>query len=339
MSGNVIVVGASAGGVQALQTIASVLPADFAAPLIVVLHIGRHRSRMPELLSARGALPAVHASDGERVVPGKIYVAPPDHHVLLDGQVLRLNRGPKEHHTRPAVDPLFRSAALSRGPDVVGVVLSGWLDDGTAGLQAIKAAGGVAVAQDPLDAQVPSMPRSALTYVDVDHCMPVDGMAALLAKLIRRPPNAAAAPRPEAAGRVAPRAIDRHEHDLMLHEGNPMENLRAIGKPSALTCPDCHGGLWEIDGSRPLRLRCHTGHAFTIRSLQHAQAESTDATLASAVRALQERQLIVERMAALAHEAGETNEAAGLQVEARLLEEQTDALFRLQLASNANPVE
>src|ERR1700712_180297 len=148
----IIVIGASAGGVSALQELVAILPADLAAPVLVVLHIGAHPSTLPELLSARGPLAAQHGQDGEVLEGGRIYIAPPDHHMLLVGDRLGLNRGPKEHHARPAIDPLFLSAALSRGTDVIGVILTGMLDDGTFGLQAIKACGGAAVVQDPREA-------------------------------------------------------------------------------------------------------------------------------------------------------------------------------------------
>ena len=162
----VIVIGASAGGVKAMLELAPALPRDFPAPILFVHHIGAHRSELYKLLSARGPNPAVNASAGDIPRPGTIYIAPSDQHMLLDGPVIRLSRGPKEHHARPAIDPLFRSAALQYGPRAIGVVLTGMLDDGSAGLRAIKDCGGTAVVQDPADAHAPSMPRSALGPVN-----------------------------------------------------------------------------------------------------------------------------------------------------------------------------
>lgn len=203
---NLVVIGTSAGGVPALQLLASQLPADFPAPVVVVIHIGAHESGMAKVLGACGPLQVTRVEDGECMRAGRIYVAPPDQHVLVEGPLLRLSRGPKEHHTRPAVDPLFRSAALSRGSEVIGVILTGMLDDGTAGLQAIKRCGGLAVVQDPSTAFAPSMPASAMRYVEVDHCLPLERIAEVLAKL--------AASRYEGPHATAER--ERHEQDLFL---------------------------------------------------------------------------------------------------------------------------
>jgi len=184
---DVVVVGASAGGVQVLLDLAASLPGQFPACVLVVLHVGAHRSLMPELMSARGPLRASHPEDGQPLQPGAIFVAPPDHHMLVDDGLIRLTRGAKENHARPAIDPLFRSAALACGPRVVGVLLSGRLDDGTAGLQAIKRCGGLAVVQDPDDAEQPEMPRSAMAHVDVDVCVAGARLGQVLADLVRRP--------------------------------------------------------------------------------------------------------------------------------------------------------
>jgi two-component system, chemotaxis family, protein-glutamate methylesterase/glutaminase len=287
-SSAVIVIGVSLGGFDALQELASQLPAGFPAPVVIVQHIGQHRSRMPMILSKRGPLPAVHVHDSQPVVAGQIYMAPPDHHVLLDGSIMRLSKGPKEHHSRPAIDPLFRSAALSRGPDVIGVVLTGLLDDGTAGLQAIKQCGGVAVVQDPKDAFEPSMPLSALKHVEIDHCVPLAKLGPLLCDLAMNKMIRAIQPRCE---------FSAHEHALFLSEGKPMEHLEAIGRPSTFVCPDCSGTLWEIAGASPTRYRCHTGHAFTLRTLEQTLSETLDTSLWSAIRALQEKSLVLGKVA------------------------------------------
>lgn len=181
----VIVIGASAGGLDAMLTIAGALPADFTAPILLVQHIGAHQSHLPELLDARGPNRAVVARHGDRPVAGTIHVSPPDHHMLLKAGRIRLLRGPKEHHARPAINPLFRSAALERGPAVIGVILSGMLDDGAAGLKAIKDCGGIAVVQDPSDASEPGMPRNALASVNADHVARARDIAGLLTRLAR----------------------------------------------------------------------------------------------------------------------------------------------------------
>jgi two-component system chemotaxis response regulator CheB len=317
---DIVVVGASTGGVRALRVLAAGLPADFAAAVCVVLHVGAFRSSLPELLAAVSALPAAHAAPGDALRPGRILVAPPDHHLLLQDGAVLLTRGPKEHHTRPAVDPLFRSAALSHGPRVIGVLLTGALDDGTAGLQAIKDCGGLAVVQDPATAEEPGMPRSALQAVEVDHCVPLERMAPLLVELVQR-----AAPMP---GPVPPPRLVR-EHLAGLGSENAMDELRQLGAPSTLVCPDCKGTLWEIGGADPPRYRCHTGHAFSLRTLAAAQQETTENALWSAVRALQEKELLLRKIAVLDRCAGDETHARQAEAEAKELLAQTDTLRRL----------
>jgi chemotaxis response regulator CheB len=179
----IIVIGASLGGVEALKGIAEGLAPDIPAALFVVQHIGRHASTLPGLLAHRGALPATHAVQGERVRPGHVFIAPPDHHLVLDRGTVRLTRGPRENWARPAIDPLFRSAARAYGPCVIGVVLTGMLNDGSAGLRAVRAAGGVAVVQDPVEAAVPDMPWSALRHAGADFIVPLAAMPGLLTRL------------------------------------------------------------------------------------------------------------------------------------------------------------
>ena len=272
-----VLIGASAGGVAALTRLTAELPADFAAPLLVVLHVGAHRSILPELLAKRCPLDVAHARDGETMRPGMLRVAPPDLHMTVTDGSLRLRHGPKENHARPAIDPLFRSAALQRGRDAVGVVLTGSLDDGTAGLQAIKAMGGTTVVQDPADAEEPSMPASALRHAQVDHCLPLAQMPGLLAEL-------AAAPGAAASASADAEPTLGHELALLHGTGEPVRHLQAIGHPSMFTCPECHGGLWEVDGTSPRRYRCHTGHGFTERTLLHAMSARSDDALWGALR-------------------------------------------------------
>ena len=283
----IVVAGASAGGVRALQELAAQLGPDFPAPVLAVQHIGSHTSILPSLLVRKARMPASHAAEGEEPRAGHVHLAPPDHHMTLKDGRIRLTRGPKENHARPAIDPLFRSAAAEYGPRVIGVLLTGLLDDGTAGLQAIKAGGGMAVVQHPSDAQAPSMPASAMRFVDVDHAVPLNEMGALLRQLVA-----------SVEERAHP-GFDTgfaHEIDLTLNEGDPMTHLKAIGRPSTFVCPDCDGALWEIAGSRPPRFRCHTGHGYTLRTLQHAQSDATDEALWSAFRALQEKEMLLRAL-------------------------------------------
>ena len=302
-----VVIGASAGGVSALLALSASLPRQVRAPVLIVLHIGANPSVLPSLLSAHGNNRAVHAQDGERLQDGTLYVAPPNRHMLVEDGVIRLSHGPKEHHTRPAIDPLFRSAALTYGRGVIGVVLTGRLDDGTAGLQAIKDCGGLAIIQDPADAEHPSMPASALRAVAVDRCVPLSELGTTLARLLDEPMPAEAPPPPRR---------DRLEREMTVFrgEGRAMEQLNGIGRPSTFACPDCDGVLWELDDTEPARYRCHTGHAFSLRTLEATQAGATEEALWGAIRALEQREGLLRKLA----EHGRSNgaEADALRTEA-----------------------
>jgi two-component system chemotaxis response regulator CheB len=285
--GPYIFIGASLGGVYAMLDLVAALPANFPVPIFFVQHIGARPSELPSLLQRRGPNRAVHARDGDVPAAGTIYVAPPDHHMLLESGVVRLNRGPKEHHARPAIDPLFRSAALSCGPAAIGVVLTGGLDDGSAGLRAIKDCGGIAVVQNPHDAHEPSMPLAALEAVEPDHVVALAELPLLLQRL--------AVPTARDLHFDAPSAL-RQEHAVSLGD-HAMENLKEIAQPSLFTCPDCGGVLFELNDKRPVRYRCHTGHAFSLRTLAATQEQVTDAALWSSLRVLQEKENILRRLA------------------------------------------
>jgi two-component system chemotaxis response regulator CheB len=300
---HIIVIGASAGGVPALLEISSRLPRFFPAPLCIVQHVGNNPSIMPELLRYRGANHAMHAENGQRLTSGTLHVAPPDCHMLVDGDTLYLTHGPKENHARPAIDPLFRTAALSWGPRVIGVILTGQMDDGSAGLKAVQDCGGITIVQDPESAVEPEMPRSALAAVRADYCVPLAEIAPLLQRLVGATVPRATVPIPLEVIREV--AINRGEATI--------ENVAAIATPSSLTCPDCGGSLWEMKDVKPLRYRCHTGHAYSSISLERAQQDSGELALRSSVRALREREMLLRRVAAIATATGEPAQAtAGL---------------------------
>lgn len=285
---NLIVIGGSTGAIKPLLELAARLSPRFPATLLVVQHIGTHPSVLPDLLNRRGPLPAMFPRSGQLLEPGVIFVAPPDQHLLVIDGAVRLSRDPKENFARPAIDPLFRSAAIARGPRVIGVILSGLLDDGTAGLQAIKACGGLAVVQDPDDAEEPEMPASARDNVAVDALLPATDLAEALSVLVAQ--DVIAAPPVPAA------LLD--EHTLTTGEAHePMETLDRIGKRSRIVCPECSGVLWELKGARPPRFRCHTGHAYTLSALEQAHCARTDQALWSALRALQERENLLRTIA------------------------------------------
>ncbi|HEX8115863.1 MAG TPA: chemotaxis protein CheB, partial [Pyrinomonadaceae bacterium] len=252
-----MVIGASAGGVEALSAIVAGLPADFPAAVFVVLHTSpQSPCILAGILDRAGPLPARYAEDRERIAPGRVYVAPPDRHLVVEPTRVRLTLGPKENRFRPAVDPLFRSAAQTYGPRVVGVILTGNLDDGTSGLLAIKQLGGTAVVQDPREAFSPSMPLSALEHVEVDYRLPLREIAPRLVRLatsqadeveeVREVPE-----KMEIEVRIA-------KEDRATEAG-----VLKLGEPSNYACPDCHGVLLRMKAEGPMRFRCHTGHAFT----------------------------------------------------------------------------
>jgi two-component system, chemotaxis family, protein-glutamate methylesterase/glutaminase len=290
MSGHeIVVIGASAGGVETLRTIAAGLPADLPASVFVVLHLPPGgTSVLPTILDRAGDLPAAAAVDGEAIEPGRIYVAPPDHHLLVDDGVARIARGPRENGHRPAIDSLFRSAARSYGSRTIGIVLSGVLDDGTAGLATIKAAGGRTIVQDPDDALYPAMPRAAIAYVDPDHVVDAAAIPELVVRLAKEPP------RPEAD---PPGGSDDVLEETLVAVDRGSSDQPQPGEPSGFTCPECSGGLWEARENGVPRFRCRTGHQFSLETLLSEQSESVEASLWSALRALEERAAMLRRIA------------------------------------------
>lgn len=288
---NIIVIGASAGGFEAIKLIVAGLPSNLNASVFVVWHMSPDvRGILPQVLSQLNGPEAVSARDREKIKTGKIYVAPPDHHLVLEEGIMRVTRGPKENRFRPAVDPLFRSAAYAYGPRVIGIILSGALDDGTAGLWAVKAFGGVAVVQDPEDAEVPSMPANALQAVAVDYKMPIAGMAALILKLIED----------EVPEKPQVSEMDQKrteiEIDIAMEDVSLKQNVLEFGSLTPYTCPECHGVLASlIEGDR-MRFRCHTGHAFSADSLMAAISQSIEETLWSAIRNVRESVMLLNHM-------------------------------------------
>jgi len=315
---SIIVIGASAGGVDALKRIVSDLPVDLAAAIFVVLHVGP-TSYLPEILDRIGPLPAHTARSGAAFKPGNIYVAPPGFHLLLHDDHMMLRRGPRENLARPAIDPLFRSAALSYGAAVIGVLLSGALSDGTAGLRAVKAVGGVTVLQHPNDAVVPDMVRNALRYVEIDHCEPAAELGSLLARLAVEPPGRTFA---------APPGV-RLEAALAAQEHSTMKDEDRLGELSVFTCPECHGPLWEIEDGDMLRYRCHTGHAFTSEAMLEAQSAEADAMLWSLLRAHQQRAEFTRRMAEREKTRNRPELAAQLQDRAREYQADAEVIERI----------
>lgn len=288
----IIVIGASAGGVEAIGRLVATLPLDLDAALFVVLHIGAHKSELPVLLNEWGKLQASHAQNGEVIRSSHIYVAPPDHHMVLDRDVIRLTRGPRENWARPAVDPLFRSAARAYGSNVIGVILTGGLNDGTAGLYEIKQSGGITVVQDPEEAADPGMPRSALQHVAVDHCLRLDEISPLLIAL-------AAGKRLSVAGAGA-------EVRLVKAGSEKMTATYKLDDPVAVTCPDCGGALRRTELGSLIQFRCHIGHVYTAEVAVAAQFAAMEWALEAAMRSLSERGELCRQMAERSWQAGDS---------------------------------
>jgi two-component system, chemotaxis family, protein-glutamate methylesterase/glutaminase len=283
---DIVVVGASAGGVEALERFVAGFPPEAGAAIFVVLHVmPGGTSVLAQILQRKTALQCRPAQDGDPIERGRIYVAPPDHHMLLHRDGVTLSHGPRENGHRPAIDPLFRSAARAFGRRVIGVVLSGALDDGTAGLRMIVDAGGCAIVQTPREALYGSMPSSALTHVQRAESLPVADMAARICEIIDRPVSPAEpqvrAPQPNASEQPAA------AHDPVANRG---------GNLTDLTCPECGGTLWETTESGVSRFRCHVGHVYSAGALDVSQSEALEAALWGALRSLQERGRLFRRL-------------------------------------------
>lgn len=303
-SRDIIVIGASAGGVEALSHLVRGLPSGFPASLFVVCHFPPGgRSVLPEILSRSGALLATHALDGEPFNPGHIYVAPPDRHLLLrPGRRLQLSREAHENNHRPAVDPLFRSAARYYGPRTIGVVLSGALYDGTAGLMAIRGAGGLAVVQDPRDALIAAMPQNAVDIAGVDHVVPIDELAQKLVELVHHPADGEPGGANMDPMEAMPGVVDEDMDDQIRNQRR--------GEISLMTCPECGGVMWQVDESGLVRFRCHVGHSYRGEILLSEQTEALEAALWTAVRTFKEKSLLANQLAAHERAAGDSDAAS-----------------------------
>jgi two-component system, chemotaxis family, protein-glutamate methylesterase/glutaminase len=292
---DILAIGTSAGGFNALRLLASQFPPDLQASVLVVIHLPAGiESHLDALLTQAGPLPASFARDGETMARGRIYLGPPACHLLVDGDRLRLGHGPRENHTRPAIDPLFRSAAVCCGHRTIGVVLTGTMGDGASGLQALKACGGLTVVQDPGDAEFAEMPATALRLARPDHVAELGAMPALLAELVKCP-----------AGRPlqVPERL-KYEVDIARNGHSSMSTMDRIGRRSVMSCPDCNGVLWEIDEDNVVRFRCHVGHAYTAELLSLALDDNLRRALGSALRALDERIALARKLQQVASDSG-----------------------------------
>ncbi|KTD52080.1 Chemotaxis response regulator protein-glutamate methylesterase [Legionella quinlivanii] len=284
-----VVIGCSAGGLTALKGVISRLPADFPAAVIVVKHIQPGSNMLPGLISRFSKLPVITPRPNQTLESGHIFVAPSDCHItIVDGKI-HLDSGPKINHARPAIDPLFCSAALYNGPATIGVVLSGMLDDGSTGLAVIKEKNGIAIAQDLSEAEYPDMPKNAIQNVAMDYCLPVNEIALVLEKLVQKPLE----------------KLPNNTNDILItkecrlnkvNRRDKAADLRKIAQPSPYGCPDCGGVLWKIDDS-PERYRCRVGHAYGIDSLLNGMEESIEEALWAALCALEEKEQLAMNIA------------------------------------------
>jgi two-component system chemotaxis response regulator CheB len=310
---DILAIGTSAGGIEALRFLAGEFPPDLPACVLVVIHLSsQFRSTLDAILTQAGRLPASFAEDGEKFERGHIYIAPPERHLLVESERLRLGWGPRENHAKPALDPLFRSCALCCAPRAIGAVLTGTLGDGAAGLLALKQCGAITVVQDPSDAAFPEMPTAALTRSKPDHVVGLAGMPSLLEALVRQPVGQ---PTP------VPQGLE-YEVDIASGARSNMRELDGIGRGSVLACPDCHGVMWEIEDGGLVRYRCHVGHAFSAELMSLALDENLTRALPPQLRALDERTAVARKLQKQASEAGRTRIAESWERKAREFEEE-----------------
>lgn len=321
-----IVMGASAGGLPVLEEIVGGLPRDLQGSVFIVMHLqAATRSRLCEILQKRTPLAVRVGHDGEEIRPGHIYVARPDHHLLVNGETMRVTRGPRENRARPSVDTLFRSAAYAYGSRTVGVVLSGALDDGTAGLWAIKDRGGTTIVQDPARAEHSSMPESAVRHVRIDHVLAVPDIAPLLVRLSREKCDGIDDP---------PASKEMDIENKIAHEAKGLQlGVMDLGPKTAYTCPECHGVLVKLkEGGLP-RFRCHTGHAYSISTLMAEVTESVEHRLWDGIRAIEEGMMLLQEAAAHARSDGRPDLADLLDLKANQAEQRAHTVRRAVLAS------
>lgn len=311
-----IVIGASAGGFEVVKNLASQLPEDLTVPVFVVMHVSAsHPSILPEILARVWQLPAIHPRDGGKIEPGVIYVAPPDHHLLIDNGHVAVKRGPKENGFRPSIDALFRSAAYSYGPGAIGVVLSGALHDGASGLWSIKRLGGTAIVQDPYEAEYASMPRSALEYVEADYKVRSTEVGPLLVRLV----NGNTDREMETEIPMDKELEKRIAKEVNIAAGTHLSHkaILELGELTPFTCPLCQGTLVSINEGKLFRFRCHTGHGFSEDALLEDVMEATGETIVQVARGLQEAEMLLTHIGQHIRDNGNTVRAEKFFAKAR----------------------
>ncbi|HEX5323409.1 MAG TPA: chemotaxis protein CheB [Capsulimonadaceae bacterium] len=321
---DIIVVGASAGGVEVLTKLVSGFSARLPASVFIVVHVPPFaRSVLPDILSRAGPLPVAHARSDEAVRPGHIYVAPPDRHLVLEAGRVYLSSGPRENRVRPAIDTLFRTAAISYGARVVGVVLSGTLSDGTAGLYEIKQRGGIAIVQDPKDALFPDMPKNALDQVPIDYVLPASKIADILTTLADQPLE------DDEGGSKDMAPDERPGAEVVADDIVNEIDGRRNGELAIYTCPECSGALWQVNAGKVVRFTCHVGHVYTGDDLLEGYSEVLERSLWHAARTLRDRANLMQQLANVARERGSRKTAARYEEETRTDSEHAEVIERM----------
>jgi two-component system chemotaxis response regulator CheB len=285
----IIAIGASAGGLNAINELTQQLPADIDAAIFVVLHLSK--AAIGDMLLLRvqkhTKLKCSIAGDGDKIEPGHIYIAAPDSHLLVRDNKTLIGRGPAENRFRPSVDVLFRSVAASHGEKVIGIILTGFLNDGTIGMVSIKRSGGHCIVQDPNEAEYPDMPLSVLETMEVDYCIPIKEMAAVILKIIARATSKGIKPPGDVVA----------ESKLSERSATAINGVSELGEKALFACPDCGGGLWRIENGGVKHYRCHIGHSFTEKDLLVKQSETVEQTLLVALLMMEERKILLQKIA------------------------------------------
>jgi two-component system chemotaxis response regulator CheB len=324
---DIVVIGGSSGGLETIRTILSVIPGGFSGSIFVVLHSSPESPGILDHILGRGSmLPVAYAVDLEPIRQGHVYIAPPDRHLLVKRDHVRVTRGPRENRFRPAVDPLFRTAAVSHGQRVIAVVVSGGQDDGAVGLRIVKDRGGIAVVQDPLEALAPGMPQAAMNHVTVDFVADADEIGGIIAKLTGETIE------------IQEHAMeDRETRDIAEMGSDAIHNRSVPGTPSPITCPECGGALWESHDDELLQYQCHVGHRYSGESLLSAQSEALDHALWAGLRALEENSELRRRMANHARDRGMIAIAGGYDQQAAESEERAQVIRRVLMPEGPEP--
>ncbi len=332
---NIVAIGASLGGLEALRFIVRRLPRDLRASVVVTMHLSPDfRSSLDLILSEEGALPACFATDGEPYAEGHIYLAPPQRHLIVDEHRLHLGAGPRENSSRPAIDPMLRSLGVCCGGRAIGIILTGTLGDGASGLWCLKQCGGQTVVQDPSDAAYPQMPLAAIDRAKPDHVTALEDIPDLLKSLVAEP-----------AGETRSASADLKLEVQIAKDGNlSMGELDRIGRRSTLACPECHGVLWEIEDDDKVRFRCHVGHAYTSELMSLALEESLRRALASALRTLDERTALARKLHEEAGPGGSLSRtwarrAEELETEAKIIRDSIRRIDEISARAAASPTE